>query len=117
LFENRVLFRPKRVEVAREWRNLQTGELHNLYSSPNIITQIKTRRMRRAWQVARMGEERKVCKVLVVKLEGKRPLGDQGVHGRMGSGRILGRLARGVERIQLVHYRYTLCNKNKAVEI
>jgi hypothetical protein len=50
-------------------------ELHNLYSSPDIIRQIKSRRMRWAGDVARMGEERKVYKILVGKPEGKRPLG------------------------------------------
>jgi len=46
-----------------------------LYSSPNIVRVIKSRRMRWAGHVARMGEERGVCRVLVGKLEGKRPLG------------------------------------------
>jgi hypothetical protein len=50
-------------------------ELHNLYSSPDIIRRIKSRRMRWAGHVARMGEERKVYKVLMGKPEGKRPLG------------------------------------------
>jgi hypothetical protein len=50
-------------------------ELHNLYSSPDIIIQIKSRRMRLAGHVARMGEERKVYKVLVGKPEGNIPLG------------------------------------------
>jgi hypothetical protein len=50
-------------------------ELHNLYSSPDIFGQIKSRRMRRAGHVAHMGEERKVCEVLVGKPKGKRPLG------------------------------------------
>jgi hypothetical protein len=50
-------------------------ELHNLYSFPNIIRQIKSRRMRWAEHVARMGEERNVYKVLMGKPEGKRPLG------------------------------------------
>jgi hypothetical protein len=50
-------------------------ELHNLYSSPDIIRQVKARRMRWAGHVARMGEERKVYKVLVGKPEGKSPLG------------------------------------------
>jgi hypothetical protein len=50
-------------------------ELHNLYSSPHIVRQIKSRRMRWAGHVARMGEERKVYKVLVGKPEGERPLG------------------------------------------
>jgi hypothetical protein len=54
---------------------LHNEELHNLYSSPDIIRQVKSRRMRWAGHVARMGEERKLCKVLVGKPEGKRPLG------------------------------------------
>jgi hypothetical protein len=78
VFENRVLrriFGPQRDEVAGEWRKLHNEELHNLYSSPDIIRQVKSRRMRRAGHVAHMGEERKVYKVLVGKPEGKRPLG------------------------------------------
>jgi hypothetical protein len=78
VFENRVLrriFGPKRDEVTGEWRKLHSEELHNLYSSPDIIRQVKSRRMRWAGHVARMGEERKVYKVLVGKPEGKRPLG------------------------------------------
>jgi hypothetical protein len=58
VFENRVLrriFGPTRDEVTGEWRKLNSGELHNLYSSPNIIRQIKSRRMRWAGHVARMG--------------------------------------------------------------
>jgi hypothetical protein len=78
VFENRVLrriFGPKRDEVTGEWRKLHNEELHNLYSSPEIIRQVKSGRMRWAGRVARMGEERKVYKVLVGKTEGKRPLG------------------------------------------
>jgi hypothetical protein len=78
VFENRVLrriFGPKRVEVTGEWRKLRNEELHNLYSSPDIIRQVKSRQMSWAGHVARMGEERKVYKVLVGKPEGKRPLG------------------------------------------
>jgi hypothetical protein len=78
VFENRVLrriFGPKRDEVTREWRKLHNEELHILYSSPDIIRQVKSRRMRWAGHVARMGKERKVYKVLVGKPEGKRPLG------------------------------------------
>jgi hypothetical protein len=61
--------------VTGEWRKLHNEELHNLYSSPDIIGQVKSRRMMWAGHVARMGEERKVYKVLVGKPEGKRPLG------------------------------------------
>jgi hypothetical protein len=78
VFENRVLrriFVLKRDEVTGEWRKLHNEELHNLYSSPDIIRQVKSRRMRWAGHVARMGEERKVYKVLMGKPEGKRPLG------------------------------------------
>jgi hypothetical protein len=76
--ENRVLrrlFGPKRDDVAGEWRKLHNEELHKLCSSPNIIRQIKSRRMRWAGHVARMGEERIVYRVLVGKPEGKRLLG------------------------------------------
>jgi hypothetical protein len=77
VFENRVLrgmFGPKGDEVTGERRKLHSGELHNLYSSPDIIRQIKWREMRWAGHVARMGEERNVYRVLVGKPEGKRPL-------------------------------------------
>jgi hypothetical protein len=77
VFENRMLrrvFGPKRDEVTGEWRKLHNGELHNLYSSPNIIRQIKSRRMRWAGRVARMGEGRNVYSILVGKPERKRPL-------------------------------------------
>jgi hypothetical protein len=68
------MFGPKRDEVTGEWRKLHTGELHNLYSSPDIIKQIKSRRMRWAGHVAHVGEGRNVYRVLVGKPEGKRPL-------------------------------------------
>jgi hypothetical protein len=77
VFGNRVLrgiFGPKRDEVTGEWRKLHSGELHNLCSSPDIIRQIKSRRMRWAGHVARMGEGRNVYRVLVGKPEVKRPL-------------------------------------------
>jgi hypothetical protein len=57
------------------WRKLHNWELHNLYSSPNIIIIIKSRRMRWAGNVARIGKKRNVCRLLVGKPEGKRPLG------------------------------------------
>jgi hypothetical protein len=78
VFENRVLRRisgPKRDEVTGEERKLHNEELHILYSSPNIIRQIKSRRMRWAGHVARMGEEMNVYKVLMGKPKGKRSLG------------------------------------------
>jgi hypothetical protein len=77
VFGNRVLrgiFGPKGDEIMGEWRKLHSGELHNSYLSPDIIRQIKSRRMRGAGHVARMGEGRNVYRVLVGKPEGKRPL-------------------------------------------
>jgi hypothetical protein len=77
VFENRVLRRisgPKRDKVTEEWRKLHNEELHILYSSPNIIRQIKSRRMRWMGHVARMREEIKVCEALLGKAELKRPL-------------------------------------------
>jgi len=78
VFENRVLrriFEPKRDEVTGEWRKLHNEELNNLYSSPNIVRVIKSRRMRWAGHVARMGQGRGVYRVLVEKPERRRPLG------------------------------------------
>ena len=60
--------------VTGEWRRLHNEELNDLYSSPNIVRVIKSRRMRWAGQVARRGEERGVYRVLVGKPEGRRPL-------------------------------------------
>jgi hypothetical protein len=99
VFENRVLrriFGPTRDEITGEWRKLHSWELHNLYSSPGIIRQIKSRRLRGAGHVARMGEGRNVYGVLVGKPEGKNHLKYKGVDGRMGSKWTLGRLVRGV---------------------
>jgi hypothetical protein len=61
--------------VTGEWRKLHNKELHDICSSPSIIRMIKSRRMRWARHVARMGEKRNAYKVLVVKPETKRPLG------------------------------------------
>jgi hypothetical protein len=77
VFENRRLrkiFGPKREEDG-SWRKLHNDELHNLYSSPNIVRVIKSRRMRWTGRVAHMGEGRGVYRVLVGRPEGKRPLG------------------------------------------
>ena len=77
VFANMVLWRifgPRSDEVTGEWR-LHNEELNDLYSSPNIVRVITSRRMRWAGHVARMGEERGVYTVLVGKPEGKRPLG------------------------------------------
>jgi hypothetical protein len=68
VFENRVLrriFGPKRDEITGEWRKLHNEELNDMYYSPNIVLVIKSRRMRRAGHVARMGEGRGVYRVLV----------------------------------------------------
>jgi hypothetical protein len=69
------IFGPKRNEVTGEWSKLHNEELYDLYSSPNVVRVIKSRRMRYAGHVVRLGEERGVYKVLVGKPEGKRPLG------------------------------------------
>jgi len=78
VFENRALrriFGPKRKEGMGEWRRWHNEELNDLYSSPNIVRVIKSGRMRWAGDVARMGEERGVYRVLVGKPEGRRPRG------------------------------------------
>jgi hypothetical protein len=70
----RRVFGPKRDEVTGEWRKMHNGELHNLYLSPDIVRQIKSRGRRWAGHAARMGEERNVYRVLMGKPKGKRPL-------------------------------------------
>jgi hypothetical protein len=78
VFENRVLrriFRSERDDVTEKWGKLHNEKLHNLYSSPEIFRQIRSRRIRWAGHVARTGEERKVCKVLLGNSKGERPLG------------------------------------------
>jgi len=71
----RKIFGPKRDEVTREWRKLHYEELNVLYSSPNIVRVIKSRGMRWAGHVARMGERRGVYRGLVGKPERKRTIG------------------------------------------
>ena len=76
VFENRVLrrvFGPRRHGATGQWRKLHNEELNDLYSSPNIVRMIKSRRLRWAGHVARMEEGRVEHKVLVGKPEGKRP--------------------------------------------
>ena len=78
VFENMVLRRiygPRRDEVTGEWRRLHNEELNDLYSSPNIVRVIKSKRMRWAGHVARMGDESGAYSFLVGKPEGKGPLG------------------------------------------
>jgi hypothetical protein len=104
VFENTVLrtiFGPKWDEVTGEWRKLHNGELRNLYTSPDIIRQIKSRRMRWAGHVARMGDGRNLYRGLLGKTEGKNYLEDQGVDGRMGLECILHWLGGSVEWIYL----------------
>jgi hypothetical protein len=106
VFGNRVLrgmFGPNRHEVTGEWRKLHNEELHNLYSSPDIIRQIKSRRMRWAGHVARMGEETEKCTGFWWESRKENNhLKDQGVDGRMGSKWTLERLVgECVEWIQL----------------
>jgi hypothetical protein len=93
VFENRVLrriFGPKREEDG-SCRKLHNDELHNLYSSPNIVRVIKSRRMRWAGRVASMGEGRGAYRVLVESPEGKIPLEDLGVSGKITLKSTLGR--------------------------
>jgi hypothetical protein len=76
VFENRVMriFGPKGDGVTGQWIKLHSGGLHNLYSSPDITRQIKSRRVMWVGHVTRKGEGRNMYRVLVGKPEGKRPL-------------------------------------------
>jgi hypothetical protein len=89
----RRIFGPKRDEVPGEWKKLHNVELYNLYSSPNIIRQMKSRRMMWAGHVACKGGERKVYQDLVGKSEGKRPLGRPRRRWEMRTEWVLGKLA------------------------
>ena len=78
VFENRALrriFGLKKDRVTAGWRQIRNVGLNDLYSSPNTIRVIKSRRMKWAWHVARVGERRGIYRVLVGKLEGRRPFG------------------------------------------
>jgi hypothetical protein len=93
VFENRELrriFGPKRVEDG-SWRKLHNDELHSLYSSPNIVRVIKSKKMRWVRHVAHMGEGRGVYRVLVGRPEDKRHWEDLGVGGRVTLRWTLGR--------------------------
>jgi hypothetical protein len=86
VFANRVLrkiFGPKRDEVTGEWRKLHEEELNDLYCSPNIVRVIKSRRKRRVGHVAGMGGGERGIRVLVGKLEAKRPFRRLGLYGRI----------------------------------
>jgi hypothetical protein len=86
VFENRVLrriFGPKRDEARGGWRRLHNEELDDLYSSPNIIRVIKSRRVRWAGHVARMGEKRGAYRIWCGDLREGDHLGDPGVDGRI----------------------------------
>jgi len=74
IFRLERIFGPKRDEVTSEWRKLHNEELNVLYSSPNIVREIKSRRMRWAGHVARMGAGRGVYRILMGKPGGKRTL-------------------------------------------
>ena len=93
VFENMVLrriFGPRRDEVTGEWRRLHNEELNDLYFSPNIVRVIKSRRMRWAGHLARMGRDRGVYSILVGKPEERDHWGDLGLDGWI----ILGRISR-----------------------
>jgi hypothetical protein len=74
-FVLRRIFGPKRDEVRGGWRKLRNEDLHNLYSSPSIIRMIKSRRMRWAGHIVRMGERMNAYRILVGRPDGRRPLG------------------------------------------
>ena len=69
------MFGTKRDGITGEWRKLQNVELHSLYSSPNVIRNLKSRRLRWAGHVERMELSRNAYRILMGKLEEKRPLG------------------------------------------
>jgi hypothetical protein len=70
----RKIFLPKRIEVTGDWKKLHNEELHLLYSSPNTVWVIKSKRMRRLGHMACLGVRRGADRVLLGKLEGNRPV-------------------------------------------
>jgi hypothetical protein len=75
VFEKRLLrrlFGPKRDEVTGDWRKLRNEQLHNFYSSPSKIRMVRSRRMRLAWYIACMTENKNVYMILVGKPEEKK---------------------------------------------
>jgi hypothetical protein len=86
VYENRVLrriFGPKREEVAGGWRRLHNEELHNLYAASSITKMMKSRRIRMAGHVARVGDMRNIYKFWSENLKGKDQTEDLDVDGRI----------------------------------
>jgi len=86
VFENRVLrriFGPKRDEVTGPWRKLRIEKLNYLYSSPNIVRVIKSRRMKWVGHLARMGERRSACRIWWGNLSERDHLQDAGIYGKI----------------------------------
>ena len=79
----RRIFGPRRDEGTKEWRKFHNEELHNLYSSPNIVLVIKSRIMRWAGHVAHLGDRRGIFRVLVGNLRERGHLGDPDLDGRI----------------------------------
>jgi hypothetical protein len=74
-WDSKKIFGPKRDEVTGEWTRLHNEELYDVWSSPNIVRGIKSRRMRWAGHVKRMGDRRDAYRILMGRPDGKRPLG------------------------------------------
>jgi len=108
VFRNRVLrriFGPKKDKLRGEWRKLHIEELNDLYSSPNIVRVIKSRSMRWAGHVARVGERKGVHRVLMGKPEGKRALGSPSVDWRIILRRIFRKWDGGMDWMDLAQDR------------
>jgi hypothetical protein len=107
-FENRVLrsiLEPKRDEVSAEWRRIQNEDLYAFYSAPNIMRVMKSRTMRWAGHVARTGEGRGACRLLVKKHEGRNHLEIRGIDWRIILEWIFRLWDVGVEWIDMAHDR------------